>query len=215
MKTSRHRILEYISKKRRVTTIELSRVFQMSQANARHHLAILEEQGLIEGFDHKLDGRKGRPARIFSPSRNATGQNLDILASALLNLLKESENHPEFEIRLEKLARSMFELIEEPDSKSSQSYSPIGSMTNHLNRLTKHLNNCHYMSRWEARPSSPHLIFENCPYLAIINEYPELCKVDTLIIGNFLNKSIVQIQKLALDSSGLQVCRFSIGNQRV
>ena len=86
MKTSRQRILEYISQKRRVTSIEISRAFQMSPANARHHLAILEEQRLIESVDQKTSGFKGRPARIYQPAFYLAGHNLEILSSALLEI---------------------------------------------------------------------------------------------------------------------------------
>lgn len=81
--------------------------------------------------------------------------------------------------------------------------------------VTKRLIEFHYLARWEAHRGRPHLIFENCPYKPLIHEHPELCAVDVLIIEFFLQTPVVQTQKLTIESSGVQVCRFLIGQQRV
>jgi predicted ArsR family transcriptional regulator len=213
MKTSRQRILDYISQKRRVTSIEISRAFQMSPANARHHLAILEEQRLIESVDQKTSGFKGRPAHIYQPAFYLAGHNLEILSSALLensqigNERQKQDLAPLAELMVNKMGGS------EPSPKEARP--PVGGLASKLNRLTKRLIEFHYQARWEAHLGRPHLIFENCPYRPLIHEHPELCALDALIIELILQTSVVQTQKLTIDSSGNQVCRYLIGQQRV
>ncbi|PIW21058.1 MAG: hypothetical protein COW33_00190, partial [Anaerolineae bacterium CG17_big_fil_post_rev_8_21_14_2_50_57_27] len=46
MPTSRQKILAYIRKRQAASAADISRALEMSQANARHHLAHLEANGL-------------------------------------------------------------------------------------------------------------------------------------------------------------------------
>ena len=74
MKTVRERILEYIRSHRAVTVAELSQAFQMTPANARHHLATLLEQGLLQVVADRPASGKGRPAHIYAISEQASGK---------------------------------------------------------------------------------------------------------------------------------------------
>ncbi len=91
MKTVRTRILEYIRSHRAVTVAELSLAFQMTPANARHHLASLLDQGLLQVIAPRPASGKGRPARIFAISEQALGDNFGLLATILLDQLTETD----------------------------------------------------------------------------------------------------------------------------
>jgi len=57
---------------------------KMTEANARHHLEILREQGVVQVVGRRPSRGKGRPARIFSQSEQSLGHNLERLTNALL-----------------------------------------------------------------------------------------------------------------------------------
>lgn len=213
MKTVRQRILEFIYSHRAVTAGELSLAFRMSEANTRHHLDQLLKQGLIQVEDHRKTPGRGRPARVFSPSERILGDNLDLLAAALLDELVASEVI-EYD-PIDRLAERMAELMSSDEAFSNIAGRISKNMTHQLQRLSNILNKHHYYSRWEAYSDAPRLILGHCPYSAIIDKHPELCKMDANILENLLGTPVTQLAKLEKDSTGLKHCIFRIGKEQV
>jgi len=67
-----------------------------------------------------------------------------------------------------------------------------------------------YQARWEAHKQAPHIIFENCPYIAILENHPELCSIDAELLSELLGEEVDQLSKLEKDARGLAHCRFRI-----
>jgi predicted ArsR family transcriptional regulator len=194
----------------------------MTEANARHHLSILREQGLIKEIGLRPRSGRGRPAKVFGLANHLIGDNLTILASVLLDLA-ESTPQLSLEAVSHRMADKIHEIAEieaDPAAKPDAGFITIPdvhpkNLTQSLNRLTQILNLQHYHSRWEAHIEAPILIFGNCPYSAIIEDHPELCQMDSGIIQQLLGVSNQQTAKMTKDASGLTQCVFRIGNQRV
>ena len=213
MKTVRQRVLEFIRTHRSVTATELGSAFHMTPANARHHLAILMELGLVEVANQRHAEGKGRPARVFAVSRQSAGHNLDQLSSALLDLQqvrREGDTaRGSMELLVEEMAARMQPAGSDPGENAPR------NLTRSLNHLTRVFNRHHYASRWEAHPGRPHLILGNCPYQPIIGGHPELCWMDAGIIQQFLGVAVNQEAKLKRDPSGMPYCLFLIGKEQV
>jgi predicted ArsR family transcriptional regulator len=207
--------MDYILQKRRATSVEISRAFQTSAANVRHHLAILEDQGLIECVGRIRSTGKGRPACIYHPSYRFAGQNLEMLSSALLEVFRTGDEQPKTDQRLTQLASAMSKLMGVSDEIVLDANSPASGLMPRLSHLMEKLNRCKYEARWEARSGRPQIIFENCPFKPLIEAYPELCFLDSMILAYCLKTPAVQIQKMSTGSSEVQVCRFEIGSTRV
>jgi len=215
MDTVRQRIFEYVLAHRAVTVADISLIFRMTPANARRHLAILLEQNLIQVTDLRQTFPKGRPARVFAPSEQTTGNNLGRLASALLDLMEPPTPPQPGGDRLGKLAARMATLMSTaPDSPISTGH-PSKNLTHQLNHLNQILNHCHYQSRWEARSDGPRIILAHCPYLDILADHPELCQLDALLIEILLERPVEQLTKLSRDSSGLLLCIFRLSLERL
>jgi predicted ArsR family transcriptional regulator len=213
MKSVRQRVLEFIHSHGAVTAGELSQAFRMSKANARHHLDELTIQGLIQVIGYRRTPGRGRPARVFSPSERILGDNLDMLAAVSLEELaavEENDSDP-----IERLAGRMAQIMGFDEAISDVAGRPTTNMTRQLQRLTQILNEFHYQSHWEARPDAPRLILGHCPYAAIIDKHPELCKLDAHLLENLLSTPVVQLAKLERDSTGLKHCVFRIGKEQV
>jgi predicted ArsR family transcriptional regulator len=205
MKTSRQRILDYILSHRYVTAADLSHALQMTKANARYHLAILRERGEIEEIGQRSQPGKGRPALLFGISERSLGDNLDILASALLEEVTNSQPDQERQKVLNRLASRLAERISNGEIQQKE-----GSLTQTLHRVVQYLNRHHYMARWEAHTDSPRLILEHCPYARIITRHPELCQTDVLMLEELLDAKADHIAKLAEDDRGARFCLFHI-----
>ena len=79
-----------------------------------------------------------------------------------------------------------------------------------LNKLMPKLNDRSYDARWETHLSGPVIFFQNCPYRKILDEYPQLCKMDQIILSTMLQKKIIQTHH-CFDTNS-KVCRFQIMN---
>jgi predicted ArsR family transcriptional regulator len=172
----------------------------MTEANARHHLSILKDQGLVEIIGRRTTSGKGRPACLFSPSEQALGHNLDLLASSLLDevdcLLSPEQKQ---------------EILKHIAKRLDGGAVTKNTMAQRLYHAVQHLNEYHYQARWEAHLQAPRVILGHCPYAAILPEHPELCQMDGFLLEALLNAPVRQAAKLSKDTRGAAYCMFQLG----
>ena len=78
-----------------------------------------------------------------------------------------------------------------------------------LNLTVETLNQMNYHARWEAGSEGPRIVFGHCPYAAIIEKHPELCRMDQAMLKDFMGQPARQILKTGKEGSS--VCVFAIG----
>jgi len=192
MTTARQKVLSYLNKMRSASAREISRSLKMSTANVRHHLRVLASDGRLEVISARGRDGRGRPEKIYSIPRAALGDNLSGLSEALLVEAGSA-------VRVEVLARR---LAGESNLKSEPA-------AKRLSLLVEKLNQMKYHSRWEAGPEGPRVIFSHCPYAAIIEKHPELCRMDEALLKELMGQSAEQLTKIGRDGS--LVCLFAMG----
>jgi predicted ArsR family transcriptional regulator len=219
MKTSRQRVLDYIRVHRYVTAAEISRVLKMTPANARHHLSVLADQGVIEVVSDRPTGGKGRPAQVFSLTSQVMGAGLERLAGVALDLLESSlpTNGANSALRLLALQLAGGEYEKPNNSDTSKrpegergSTRPMPNLTQRLYAAVSRLNELGYAARWEARADAPRMILGCCPYARILPEHPQLCQMDEFLLDVMLQAPVKQVAKLAHDSRGAPYCMFLV-----
>lgn len=192
MVTSRQKVMTYLTKNRTASAREISRALKMSAATVRHHLRVMVTDGRLEvSFVRRRDGR-GRPEKVYSIPPAALGNNLSSLSDAVL---AEAGSL----IHVEALAKRLA-------GESSFANQPIAKR---LNLTVEKLNQMNYHSRWEAGPQGPRLIFGHCPYTAIIEKHPELCRMDQHLIDELMGDSATQLFRIGRDES--TICLFALG----
>jgi DeoR family suf operon transcriptional repressor len=221
--TSRQRILDYIRRHRYITAGEISRVLRMTPANARHHLAILAEQGLVEVVSTRPTGGKGRPSQVFSPTGQDLGGSLEQLAHAMLDILEKSvtveADNSSLRLLALRLAKGKAErdandgAQEELDSEPDQ-YNAGSHLTQRLYASVSRLNDLGYAARWEARSDAPRVILGHCPYARILDDHPQLCRMDEFLLEDLLQAPVEQVAKLARDVLGAPFCMFVVHEVR-
>lgn len=199
MKSTRERILDYLSNHRSVTAEELSHALHMTAANVRYHLAILLKRGLVAVSGERPSKGRGRPAKVYSLPHHKMGENFGLLASALLNQAMDGKDSQEQKELLTRIAQLLI-------GKSQ----PGAGLSKQLFQTVKRLNELNYQARWEAHADAPTLIFGHCPYLSILADHPELCALDAALLEEMLANPITQTAKLARDSGGGTYCMFKI-----
>jgi len=211
MKTSRQRLLEYVQAHRVVTVEDLSRALRMTRANARHHLAILREQRVVDLVGLRPAQGKGRPAQLYSLSEQTQRHNLDHLVSALLQELVLSKPDNVQHSAFRDLAQRM--LADALPESGSQGAPPRlhPNLTQRLYTAVRQLNEFNYQARWEAHAMAPRLIFGHCPYAAILPKHPEMCRFDGVLLEEMLGSTVTQTAKLEPDPRGAVHCVFRVG----
>jgi len=189
---SRHKVLAYLTRTRTASVREISRALKMSAANVRHHLRVLVSDGRLELASVRERAGRGRPEKMYSLPRAALGDNLSALADALLT---EADSR----VRVEALAKRLV-------GESNFASQPI---VKRLNLVVEKLNQMNYHARWEAGPEGPRIIFGHCPYAAIIEKHPELCRMDAAMLKDLMRQSAEQLSKIGQDKS--LSCVFVMG----
>ena len=208
MLTARQQVLEYIRIQRAVTSSDVARALRMTGANARHHLAILQAQGLIEVIGRRPTDGRGRPAKLFALTDRILGDNLPNLASALLNQFIYKALPTERSHIWQELAILIIDSVN--DNVHGETKKSQGSLTQRLYNAMILLNRMNYDARWVAHPEAPYVILGHCPYAAILDQHPELCQFDRFLLIEMLGTSVTQKKRLDLDSRGIKHCAFTL-----
>ncbi len=236
MKTARQHVLEYLQAHRAVTIGELSQALKTTEANIRHHLSILQEQGLARVAGERPPAGRGRPAKLFGPSEQALGNNLDLLTDILLDELARGSNSDGSNGYLARVGGEMANRIagQRGATEINRSRKPAigagenkrntpqmtdrpplaktgGSLSQRLYETVRQLNQYHYQARWEAHRDAPRLILGHCPYSAVIEQHPELCQADAILLNALLHAEVHQLARLARDRQGILYCMFWVG----
>ena len=194
MTTARQKVLAHLKKTRAASAREIARALKMSAPNVRHHLGILVSDGRLEVTSLHQRGGRGRPEKMYSLSQSALGDNLSVLADALLN----------GKVNVEAVGKRIVQ---------SQGLVGIANqpMPKRLSLLVEKLDEMHYQARWEAGAEGPRVIFGRCPFAKIIENHPELCKMDAAMLEMSLARPIVQFIKSESSARGLCPFAFQVG----
>ena len=192
MTTARQKVLTYLEKSRTASAREIARALKMSAATVRHHLRVLATDGRLEMASVRGRDGRGRPEKIYGLPRAALGDNLSALSDALLT---EAGS----EISMEAIAKR---LAAAPNFAGQP-------LIKRLNLTVEKFNQMNYHAHWEAGSEGPRILFGHCPYAAIIEKHPELCKMDASILKEWMGHSARQVFRTGKDGSS--VCVFVIG----
>ncbi len=194
MITARQKVLAHLKKTRAASAREIARALKMTAPNVRHHLGILTSDGRLEVSSVHQRGGRGRPEKMYSLSQSALGDNLSVLADALLN------GKINMQMTGERIAQS-----QDMDGFANQ------PMARRLALLVEKLNEMHYQARWEAGAEGPRVIFGRCPYAQVIDDHPELCKMDAALLEKVLGRPVLQFTKNEAGGRGLCPFIFRVG----
>jgi predicted ArsR family transcriptional regulator len=200
--TTQLRIMNFLRKQGSATVHELSRAFRLSGANIRHHLAVMKSNDLIESISQQRQG-KGRPVWVYGLSQRVLGDGLDNLVRAIFDALFRTKSDEDREAYLKSVAVS----LGGKNPSRTELLQPA-----HLNRVIDRLNELHYQARWEAGLDGPHVILGHCPYATIIATYPELCRMDALLLLQHIGLPVEQTAKLQPSAKGHPFCSFLVSH---
>ncbi len=200
--TARQRVLNYLKNQRSASATQIGRGLNMSAANVRHHLSIMLADGRITLIDEKRLGGRGRPVKSYGLSEKSLGDNFALLSDAILGELLNGLSPEKRDGMLNAIAKTLAVQVE-----TNNLNIPV---TKRLAIIVDKLNELHYQARWEAGPQGPRILFAHCPYAAIIEKHPELCRMDEIVVGNLMNAKACQLAKIKQQPIGSPYCVFGI-----
>jgi len=200
MEPTRQQIIEHLKGKDVATATEIANALGVTPANIRHHMGILQNEGVIQTIGQRPASGRGRPTHLYSLTHQAQRHNLDGLASAMLDEFINTLSPTERNLALERLGNR---LLNNPKDQKS-------NLTQRLYQAVTYLNKLNYQARWEAHAVAPRLILGHCPYTAILPEHPELCHLDSIFIEQLVNTPVKQTDKLNRDAFGMIYCTFVV-----
>jgi predicted ArsR family transcriptional regulator len=189
--TSRQKILDYLKRNRSASSREIARTLHMTSANARHHLCSLAADGRVEVINQRQIGR-GRPEKVYRLAGTLMGDNLSALVDAILT---EADGKIQMEALGERIAGENIAAAGQP-------------LMRRLASTVKRLNEMHYQARWEAGVEGPRIVLGHCPYAAVIEKHPSLCRMDAALLAKILGGGVRQTAKLESGGGGLPYCAF-------
>jgi predicted ArsR family transcriptional regulator len=202
VKTTRQLITDFLRTKRTASVREMSRALRVTAADIRHHLSILTEEGVVVVAGQEPVRGKGRPTQLYGLAGELTRNNYDNLADALLDTLLYGKTSREADEAINRTA----EVLAGPKPA-------VRNPGQSLMRTVDRMNALHYQARWEARPDAPRVILGHCPYAALLQDHPELCRMDERLLENLLGVPVTQTSCREPTSQGLHQCVFVVGKK--
>ena len=202
--TARQRVLSYLRKQQVASAEQIGFGLDMSAASVRHHLSILLADGRIILVGEKRKGMRGRPVNLYGLSEKSLGDNYPILTSAILEALLEDRSSATREQIINAIARKIALAFGDEEALKALAAKRLAMLVDKLNEM-------HYRVHWEAGAQGPRILFAHCPYAAIIEKHPELCRMDAALLAELTGVAIHQLAKIGVQPVGSPYCIFQAG----
>lgn len=201
MVTTRSKILAFLAKRGQASAVELSHALKLTPANIRHHLRVLQNEGVIVPIHVDRTGGRGRPACFYALSDRQKAHNLDRLCAAFLQQVRATKSSDEKNNLLRSIAQQL--ITDRPTSSKI-------SLTQRLIFTTKVLNEMSYQASWEAHREAPTIKFAHCPYASLVEAFPELCQMDVFLLEALMGCPIEVVTTHQISPFGEIICRFRL-----
>lgn len=200
MQTTRREIIHYLKKQGQASVKQLAEATGLTQMTMRHHLAVLESEGLVTSQRERCGvGRPRHVYRLTDKAHDLFPQRYHELAGRLLEGLKESGAEGQISRVLKAMASEMTDdYLDDVREKSFEE---------RLDLLVEVLEQTGFLASWEREEEKYVLTEYSCPYFLIGQDHPEICQVDWQIITTILERP-VERQTCVLH--GHDVCTFHV-----
>ena len=183
MKSTREKILNTLLTQRQATIKQLSEVVGINGISVRHHLINLQAEGLVTAEEQRRG--VGRPAFVYRLTEKGMEKfptNYLKLTNYLLTELEETLSPEELKATFERIGKKQAE-----ESTNIDKNQPIETQ---LEQLANQLASDRFMLSWKKEGDSIILQSDNCPYLHVGKEHPEICRIDETLFSEALGREV-------------------------
>ncbi len=187
MATTRERILQILLQKPNSTVADLAREVGINGISVRHHLTVLQADGLIKA--EEVRHGVGRPMLAY----HLTEQGAEKFPTRYLRLTNRLLDHLKQTMSGDKYT-DLFKLIaSEMASDYSQKVKGL-PLAERLAFLSELLEQDGFNLTWEKTGDHFQIHEITCPYFHVGTHHPEICTLDRELISQLLDLPVQQIQ---------------------
>lgn len=206
MQETRRTILEILRQRGEATVgdivLDLEEIRgSITAVTIRHHLAKLQDAGLVAIPQMRHSSSPGRPQHIYMLSEQGNSRfpnNYQTFSANLLDQVTQNLSESQVNVIFEGIA----------DNMAKEACIPNGSTRQRLDTVVNYLNDHGYEASWDVTANGYLLATTNCPYHQITSSHDELlCQMDIRLISQMLGV-VPRLQKKVTDGDGM--CEYFI-----
>ncbi len=186
-----------------VSALESRRGKPITAVTVRHHLTVLQGEGLVTEPTHRHRSAPGRPQHLYSLTDQALGtfpNNYQVLLSSLID---QVSNHlPPISVNV------IFEGIAE--TMAAEAQVPDAPLEVRMDAVVIYLNQRGYEASWQHSDDGILLETSNCPYHNLPQKTDLLCEMDMHLIARLVGAAP---RRLTRKSQGDDACTYFIPPQ--
>jgi predicted ArsR family transcriptional regulator len=207
LQETRRHILEILRQQGECTVEDLVKALSQRLARTitpvttRHHLDILQAEGLLEAPQPRRRNAPGRPQYVYRLTPKAADyfpNNYAGFADSLLTHVKAHLPPSEINVILQEMAQEQAAAAHIPSALP---------FTERLDVVVKYLSEQGYQAYWELAEGGWILATSNCPYERLIGRHEDLCQFDLRLVASLLG---VVPRFMGSQREGEAACRYFI-----
>lgn len=201
MQVTRQRIIDFLRKQNQATVEDLTQAIGLTHMAIRHHLNVLQAEGLVEVATTRRIKKPGRPVQIYGLTENAEQlypqdylQLSDLLLAEMINqvgLNGVTEIFSNIADQLLKVA---------PAPKEGQSFEE------RLDEVVSFLKEKGFVAHWDVENGQYVIHHVACPYRQLAARHQEVCHLDEELISSMLQVTPQRICSIADDDGKCTYC---------
>lgn len=213
--STRDHVLALIRRFSTVSVDDLTHTLGLTRADIRYHLNALIDDGMVE---HAAPApsqpvRRGRPVIYYRLSVSATPGNLPFLCSALFHTLLSTPGFADPGEPAPAKTLPTNEILQAIAARMAAGIPSSAGPIQRLNQAVDYLNAHQYRARWEASPTGPRIMFHNCPYAAVIDQMPDMCTVDQMLLEQLTHTRVRQTARIDRYAGKHTACVFATASE--
>lgn len=203
MQVTRQRIVDFLRKQNQATVEELTKVVGLTHMAVRHHLNVLQGEGLVEVSTTRRLKKPGRPIQVYVLTNRAEKlypQDYFQLSDLLLDEMSDRVGPDGVAKVFSNIATRILEVA--PVSKKGQSFE------DRLDEVIRFLRQKGFAAEWGVEDNQYVVRHIACPYRRLASRHSEVCLLDEVLIGTMLQVAPRRTCCIA-DNDGN--CTYSLG----
>lgn len=183
------RILQLLKMRARMTVSQLTDALHISAMGVRQHLAILEEEGLVEYYREKQE--RGRPHHLYGLTDEASSLFPTTYANFAVGLMHEVAKFNGLGF-INKVFRGRMK----SQLQTYQQRLDRKNLPERIKELARIRDEEGYMARFDENNTDYVLIEHNCPIAVIAEEYPHVCEIELALFRQSLGAKVYRVEHL-------------------
>jgi predicted ArsR family transcriptional regulator len=196
MQNTRQGIVEFLKEHGQATVDDLAEQLELTSMTIRHHLNVLQADGLVTADQVRRVKRAGRPRLVYTLTDKAHAlfpQNYDELARQLLREVKGMLSDEE--------VAEMFERIVNRIAAGAPAPRQDQSFQERLDEVSEFLEEHGFVTRLEETEEGFLLRTINCPYREVMGEHGEVCDMDMALLTRLLDAAPLRLTSIRDDAA--------------